>query len=265
MDSLVFLKLGGSLITDKTRPYIPRRRVLRRLAGEVRGALDVCPHMRLLIGHGSGSFGHQAAAVHGTRNGVQGGEAWRGFAEVATAAARLNRIVCDAFAEGGIPVLGLQPSASAMCCDGTLVQLAMGPAEEALRRGLVPLIYGDVALDQVRGGTIVSTEALFAFMAGALQPQRILLAGVDAGVLDEAAGVVQRITPERLPELRGVLGESQAIDVTGGMADKVISMVELVAEQPDLEVRIFSGLERGLVGRVLREPGFEAGTLIAAG
>ena len=33
---VVFLKLGGSLITDKTHPYTARHEVIARLAGEVR-------------------------------------------------------------------------------------------------------------------------------------------------------------------------------------------------------------------------------------
>ena len=41
--SFVFLKLGGSLITDKTRPHTPRLEVLRRLAGEVAAARQRFP------------------------------------------------------------------------------------------------------------------------------------------------------------------------------------------------------------------------------
>jgi isopentenyl phosphate kinase len=87
-----FLKLGVSLVTDKTRAYTARHERLARLASEVRQALDAAPDLRLVVGHGSGSFGHWAARPHGTRQGVHTPAQWRGYAEVA-AAARLNRIV----------------------------------------------------------------------------------------------------------------------------------------------------------------------------
>ena len=52
----------------------------------------------------------------------------------------------------------------------------------ALAAGLVPVIYGDVTFDEVRGGTILSTEDLFGFLARALNPERILLAGLEEAV-----------------------------------------------------------------------------------
>ena len=116
--NITFLKLGGSLITDKTRAYTAHHQVIARLADEVRQALAASPELQLLIGHGSGSFGHWAAKPHGTRQGVETPTQWRGYAEVATAAARLNRIVADAFHEAGVPILSVQPSASARCHDG---------------------------------------------------------------------------------------------------------------------------------------------------
>lgn len=258
---LVFLKLGGSLITDKATPYTLRPRVLERLAREVCAALEARPQLKLLLGHGSGSFGHQAAAEYGTQRGVRGAGAWRGFAEVAAAAARLNRHVTDTFLGAGVPVWSLQPSASAVCHDGKLIQLSLRSIRESLDRGLVPLVYGDVALDDVRGGTIASTEGLFVYLAGVLEPARILLAGSAAGVLDAGEEVIPRITPAGFPGLRSLEGARET-DVTGGMADKVQRMVQLVEARPDLRVHIFSGLEPGLVEQALVDPSLPAGTCI---
>ena len=56
------------------------------------------------------------------------------------------------------------------------------PIRAALSNGLLPVIHGDVAFDEIRGGTILSTEDLFAHLAHQLHPQRILLAGLEAGV-----------------------------------------------------------------------------------
>ena len=47
----VFLKLGGSLITDKTRPLARRPEILARLGNEIREALDSRPGLELLVGH----------------------------------------------------------------------------------------------------------------------------------------------------------------------------------------------------------------------
>jgi isopentenyl phosphate kinase len=261
---VVFLKLGGSLITDKTRPYTTRREVIARLAGEVRQALDAAPDLPLLIGHGSGSFGHWAARPHGTRQGVHTPAQWCGYAEVAAAAARLNRFVTDAFLEAGVPVLSVQPSASARCRAGVLEHLDTHPIHAALARGLVPLVYGDVALDDVRGGTIISTEDIFLYLAGELRPARILLLGEVDGVLDSAGAVIPRITPANFPALREILAGSGGVDVTGGMADKVARMIELVQRHPETCVHILSGAEPGLLTRVLLDAALDVGTRITA-
>jgi len=53
---LIFLKLGGSLITNKDLPNTARQLVLNRIAGEISNALQHNKQIKLLIGHGSGSF-----------------------------------------------------------------------------------------------------------------------------------------------------------------------------------------------------------------
>jgi isopentenyl phosphate kinase len=260
--ALIFLKLGGSLITDKARAYAARHETIARLAREVRQALRDVPDLSLLIGHGSGSFGHWAASPYGTRQGVHTPDQWRGYAEVAAAAARLNRIVTDLFLEPGIPVLSIQPSASAHCHDGALETLDTRPICAALAQGLVPLVYGDVALDDVRGGTIISTEDIFLYLAHELRPIRILLLGEVPGVLGPDGTVLPRITPASFPALQAVLAGSEGVDVTGGMADKVARMVELVQRHPETCVHILTGTEPGLLTRALLDAAPHAGTRI---
>ncbi|MEL6309142.1 MAG: hypothetical protein AAFQ52_13445 [Chloroflexota bacterium] len=58
---VTLLKLGGSLITDKTQREILREDVLARLANEIAQALGANPTMQLVIGHGSGSFANRAS------------------------------------------------------------------------------------------------------------------------------------------------------------------------------------------------------------
>jgi len=261
-----FLKLGGSLLTDKTRDNSPRSDVVGRACAEIAAALAAQPGAPLLLGHGSGSFGHAAAKRHGTRQGAHDAESWRGFAEVSVMAARLNRIVADALHEAGVPVISFAPSASAQCENGRLVHLDARPVRAALAHGLVPLVMGDVAFDTVQGGTIVSTEEVFAWLATELAPTRILLAGETDGVLagygTPHARVIERITPANWAMLRAGVGASRGADVTGGMAAKVGDMLSLCQARPGLEAVIFSGLEPGAIERALL--GGRPGTTVCA-
>lgn len=262
-DELIFLKLGGSLLTDKTATEALRGDVVARLAAEIATAYAQRPGLRLVLGHGSGSFGHVAGARHGTRQGVRGAAAWRGFAEVSDAAARLNRHVVAALLAAGVPAVGLPPSASAEVVDGRIVHLADSPVRAALDAGLLPVVFGDVAFDAARGGTIISTEEVLDYLAQALRPRWLLLAGETPGVLDLDGQVIPRITRATLPDVLPALGGSRGTDVTGGMASKVAAMLDLVDGLSGLTVRIFSGLEPGLLTTLLLDPTTSVGTRLA--
>jgi isopentenyl phosphate kinase len=260
------LKLGGSLVTDKTRAETLRAGVLERLVKEIAWARVERPGMKLIVSHGSGSFGHVPAARHGTRQGVRSVEEWRGFAEVSAMALRFNRMVTEALLLSSIPAISLQPSASAVCVDGLLSSLSLASIEAALAADLVPVIHGDVAFDTIRGGTIISTEEIMAYLVAALpdslRPSWLLLAGETAGVYDRQQQLVPEITSANFSQVQAGLGASRGTDVTGGMASKVQKMLELVQAYPVLQARIFSGLEPGLLYRVLVRPDLATGTLI---
>jgi len=260
---LKFLKLGGSLITDKANAQTIRPDLIQRTAREIAEALDERADLSLVIGHGSGSFGHTMAKQYGTQNGVRGHDGWRGFARVATVAAKLNQIILESLDEAGVPVFRIQPSASAVSSYGRLESMSVRPIEVALREGLAPLVYGDVSIDEQQGGTIISTEALFAYLAPVLKPHQILLAGDYDGVLDSDGKVIPLITPKSLPEIDQMLGGSAWTDVTGGMAGKVRAMLDLCGQTQGMSVHIFSGHEPGQIRQSLVAEYVDIGTKLS--
>lgn len=248
----VFLKLGGSLITDKLQPHTVRREVLKRLADEIVSAmndspaLSVPPVSRLVLGHGSGSFGHVPAKKYGTRQGVHTEEGWRGFSEVWYEASSLNRIVIEALHQAGLPAVSFPPSAAVIAQDGHILEWNIAPIEAALEHGLLPVVYGDVVFDTSLGGTILSTEDLFVYLARKLHPTRLLLAGLEEGVWEDyplCTRLIPQITTRNFPQMKLSLGGSAGTDVTGGMEGKVRQILDLLEQIPDLQAWIFSGAE----------------------
>jgi len=251
---LVFLKLGGSLITDKLSPRTARNDLIQRIAEEIAESLQENPHLQLILGHGSGSFGHTSGKKYRTREGVSTPEEWRGFAEVWQDAASLNFLVMKQLKAAGLPAIAFPPSSAVFAKDGKIATWDLTFLRTALEQGLLPVIYGDVVFDSVRGGTIVSTEDLFVHLAKALHPGRILLAGRDPGVWEDfpqCTTLLEEITPGDLPVLQARLGQSGAPDVTGGMQDKVKQMLDLVSLLPGLNALIFSGEDPGSIHQVL--------------
>jgi isopentenyl phosphate kinase len=264
MSELVFLKLGGSLITDKTVPFTPRKDKIASLAGIIARTLQSRLDLSLVLGHGSGSFGHTAAEKHGTRQGVKSPEQWAGFAEVWYQAATLNRYVMDALNSAGIKAVALAPISSITARDGRIIRWDLDPLRRALAAKILPVIYGDVVFDEIRGGTILSTEDLFGYLASELQPKNILLAGLEEGVwadFPDRKLVVDRITPESFSSIKQGVGAGLGVDVTGGMQSKVGQMLEVVKASPMLKVLIFSGEDPEKLQKALN--GEKIGTMIS--
>lgn len=265
LNNLQFLKLGGSLITDKQRPHTLRPETLDRLAGEIADALRRDPELRLVLGHGAGSFGHVPAEKYGTRQGVHTADEWQGFIEVWREEAALNRLVMDSLDRAGLPAMALSPLASVTASGGSVAAWDLAPLRRALAAGLVPVVYGDVVFDERLGGTILSTEDLFAHLARQLRPSRLLLAGLEPGVWADypaCTHLLDDIGPQEYAQIAPVLGGSAAVDVTGGMASKVAQSLALAGELPGLEIYIFSGEIPGAVNGLLS--GLPAGTRIHA-
>jgi isopentenyl phosphate kinase len=257
---MIFLKLGGSLITEKAGVEHARLDVIHRLAEEIAEALAQKSGLKLVIGHGSGSFGHHVAQRYGTHQGAKTAEQWIGFSEVWGAANRLHRIVLDSLQAMGLPAISFPPSSSAVAEDGNIIALASEPIETALSKGLLPIVYGDVAFDRVRGATILSTEQVLAFLAGTLQPTRLLLAGKAPGILTPDGDLIPELSDRDLESIP--FHDPEGADVTGGMKAKVLQAINLAGTIPDLEILIFGAEKVGTLRDVLL--GASTGTRILA-
>jgi len=260
---IIFLKLGGSLITDKDKPYTPRLDKLQSLALEIKTVLDSSPGLLLILGHGSGSFGHTAAKKHGTRDGVKTSEQWHGFVEVRFQASELNRYVMESLINAGIAAIPFSPSSSMVSRNRKVTSHNIVAIRKALEANLVPVVHGDVAFDETLGGTILSTEDVFAFLVEHFPPTRILLAGIEAGVWEDFPArkkLTRQIQLSDYEKMRAGIGGSASTDVTGGMKAKVEEMLALIQKNKGLTVQIFSAEENGFLTQALK--GENVGTLL---
>lgn len=259
----VFLKLGGSLITDKDQAYTAKKDMLTELSKIIQDSYGQGNEYRLVIGHGSGSFGHQEAKLHGTRDGVHSRAEWYGFLQVWKQARALNQIVVDTLTAVGLPVLSFPPVSAILTDKQKVIQWDTKPIEFALSKGLIPVIYGDVIFDQSMNGTILSTEEIFQALAKTITPDRILIAGIEKGVWKDfpsCTSLIEKITPSNFLEQNENIRGSTAVDVTGGMLEKVNQMLNLVQLHPQMEIQIFSAANPHDLNLVLQ--GKRKGTLI---
>jgi isopentenyl phosphate kinase len=275
---VVLLKLGGSLITDKARPETPRPGTIRRLAAEIVEALREPGAPRLVLGHGSGSFGHEAAARHGVHEGLAGGaspaeaserrlDRLRGVSRVQERAAALHRRVLDALLAEGAAPFSVAPSSALVATAGRPERMEAEPLLLALEAGLLPVVYGDVVMDRERGAAIASTEAVFLALAGELERRgvpvaRALWAGATDGVLTPAGERLEEVRADDATEALATAGGAAGTDVTGGMRHRLETALDLARRGvPSL---IFDATVPGRLAAALRGEAVP-GTRVTAG
>lgn len=262
---LIFLKLGGSLITDKDKPYTARMDSIKRAAEETNKALQEDKNLKIVLGHGSGSFGHFAAKETGFTEGIRTADQWHGFQKVWHAAHDLNHQFMEEFTKVGLAVVSFPPSSSITSDNRIVCNWNIDPIKSALKNHLIPVVFGDTIFDQSLGGIILSTEELFLNLIQPLHPNRILLAGIEPGIwadFPEKKQLIPKITPDIFNRVNEQITTSISVDVTGGMHKKVALMLKALTVNPKLDIEIFSGSKPGNIYKSLK--GMTTGTIIAA-
>jgi len=251
---IVLVKLGGSLITDKTRPGVARRAVIRRLARELSTLSKRARGARLLVGHGSGSYGHAEASHGGLTPGADARRRLDAIARTQLRAAELHRLVVAALADAGAQPFSFSPSSFLKADGGRVVSRFVEPIFAALDRGFLPVVYGDVVLDDRRGAMIVSTEELFLMLAKEAKERGIPVAravwlGETDGVHDRDGDPIASLTAAGAVRVSRRVNGASGIDVTGGMALRLRTAGALAAA--GVPSSIVDGRKAGTIAAVV--------------
>lgn len=256
MKEIILIKLGGSLITDKSRPLTSRPDIIRRLGLEIKSALSIKKNLRIILSHGSGSFGHIPAKKYGTADGFKNQRGRLGACITSDIAARLNRIIIQELISTGLPVAFIPPSSIMIAADGKLLKIFIEPILVLLGKGIIPVLYGDVIWDTKKGSTIFSGETCLKIVAHELIKRgwritRDIQLGIEKGVLDKKGKVIPHITSVKFTKLHPVIGGSANQDVTGGMWHKVQESLKMA--KSGIETLIASGEIKGLAYKAIIE------------
>jgi isopentenyl phosphate kinase len=221
MSERVLLKLGGSVITGKGGDCIINYAGLKQIAGEIATRDD----LSLLLVHGAGSCGHPEAHQYGIARGVDRKNR-EGIGITHRAVLRLNDAVVGALREQRVEAAGIHPMDGCLAENGRIIRYEYRHISRMLDLGIVPVLHGDVVMDETRGACIVSGDQLVRYFGAALAPDRIGLATDVPGVLagDRVLPIITPVSAHRL-----VIGGSGHTDVTGGMKGKIRELLELAS------------------------------------
>lgn len=224
MKDIVMVKLGGSSITNVNVPNSAKVAAIKRLANEIKSSSDSC---KIVLGHGGGSFPHVPAHKYKTGLGLINKNSLIGTSITQRAASQLHGIIMEQLVKIGVPAFSFPPSAGVIANGKKITTWNIEPIFDALEKGFMPVIYGDVALDKEQGVCIVPTEELFRYISNKLKPKRIVIGTDVDGVFtcdpktNKDAKLVPIIDSENINQVAADRGRLRKFNVTGGMGSKI--------------------------------------------
>jgi len=235
---LVIVKLGGSVITDKRKPFSLNGDVIVRLGrelSEASGSRD------LILIHGGGSYAHPVAKKYSVSEGFRDEYRLEGFIETSKAVRMLSLDVVAKLVEGGLKAISLPAASIFITKSGKISSCNLEPVFSALRIGVVPVTSGDVVFDRELGFTVLSGDSIAAYLAIRLRAKKLIyVVNVDGiYVRDRVTGEV-KVAEEFSKGMKiEPLGGAEE-DVTGGIVNKLED--GFLAAESGVEVLIINGM-----------------------
>ncbi len=246
--SPIIVKLGGSIISDKTKRSTARMETIKQLVKEI-SAVKSHP---VIVVHGGGSFGHFPAKEFEISRGGRSRRKKVGVTETALEMTNLGHLIHAAFLEIEQPAIPIRASSIIVTLEGRISHMDLQALQEFMRQRFIPILSGDVAADTVTGFTIVSGDQISMYLARLLGSQKVIFATDVEGLYtadpkeDSKARRIDMITSETLEQVLEEIAvgvASDAADVTEGMRGKL--------------TEIFKGLPEGceVIITDIRKPG----------
>jgi isopentenyl phosphate kinase len=230
---MIILKIGGSILTNKDSVESEvDSESLKRIALEIKSSLDNSSK-ELIIVHGAGSFGHPPAKKYKIGEKFDQSEYPQkriGFCEIQNAVKKLNMLICEEFIKEGLPVVAIPASSFMTASNKRITHGNLDSFKRYLSKGFIPVIYGDVVLDDELELCVISGDQIIQYLAMNLNPDRVVLGTDVDGVYDknpkthDDAIFFDRFSS--LDDLETLEGTTN-VDVTGGMVGKIKELLYL--------------------------------------
>ena len=196
--------------------------------------------IELVLAHGAGSYGHIKAKQYRAQQGIHPDYGWEGYYLIRQDMMFLNLRFIQLCAEENLFPITIQPSAIITAKAGNIVSLNSNVIKSLLESNQIPLLHGDIVVDESQGFTIASTEDILSFLASYLPFNRVIMVSDVPGVLDAQGEIIPVINHNNFDNVMSLPGRAKGADVTGGMKKKVEHLYNLIRKSYLTEACILS-------------------------
>jgi isopentenyl phosphate kinase len=225
---MFIVKLGGSVITEKTKECCFRQKIMDDLAKEIKKA-----GKKNILVHGAGSFGHIYAKKYRLNEGHNRQDQLRGFSITHEMVQKLNSFVLQSLHKNDIPAVSISPHSIVKLDDHKIAEIDYNIFEDYLKKGFTPVTFGDVVLDKKLSFSICSGDLLVLALTEYFKPEKVVFVIDEDGIynanpkINKDAKFIDSTTVKDLQNLKA--SADVHADVTGGMGGK-IDVIKNIAE-----------------------------------
>jgi len=245
---MLIIKIGGSVITNKTKQNSFKQKVASNLAKEIKKA-----NKEIILVHGAGSFGHILAKKYDLNNGYIRKNQIKGFSLTHASVQRLNSLVLNCLHDNDVPAVSISPHMILKLDNHRLFDMNYKIFEDYLGNHFVPVTFGDVVLDKKLGFSICSGDLLVNVLAEYFKPEKVVFVIDEDGLytanpkINKNAKFMDEIALRDLEKL--TTAADNHADVTRGMGGKV-DIIKNVARL-GIDTVLLNGNKPGRLYRVL--------------
>jgi isopentenyl phosphate kinase len=217
---ITVIKLGGSLITDKTRQGFVRDKDLADLGSLLARNINEMPGLVLLI-MGGGAVGHFAAKQLGVERGVPHCDL-AGLHKMAGGMYAFKNRLAERFESLGVPALAFQETSYLVARADGSIALYDSALRHAFSLGIVPIVSGGLVFDDIRGVRPLNGDLIpLALDTSVFNIKRVIMLTDVPGVLAGDGTVITTLDPISRARMARIEPVPGWVDTTGGMDIKV--------------------------------------------
>ncbi len=253
------IKLGGSLLTDKTKPYTYRKDVLENAAIEIKECMDEGLIDQVVLLHGVGSYGHPPVLQHKLHKGFIGEEQLLPLSETQESVGEFRHIIVKQLQQSGIPVCLMYPSSMMKADKMQITDMYLDSLKGFLSVGMVPLLGGDILIDASMGWSVGSGDQMAVLVATELNAKHLIFISDVKGIYDSDPKVdpdshlIEHIDLNDLDSALAKMGKSGVVDASGAMKGKLKSIEPIKSQiKQGMNVALLSLMEPGTLKGFLK-------------
>ena len=257
MDDLIVIKFGGSSITKKADNKFEMNYDILNSSAEELARVIKQTKIKVALVCGVGPFGHTNVKLYDLNSGIKTKEQEKGVEKTISDCNFVAEETAIALEKFGLKTKLVPGYLVCRQDNRKVISFDTDEYVKAIHGGFIPITTGIMVKDKSLKWSVMSGDTVVAELCKQLRPIKVIMGTDVDGIytndpkVDAKAKLIEEITKDNVPSILEMVGESNSIDVTGGMKGKLEKLAQTLDGVPAEIFNLFTkgNLENVLLGK----------------